>query len=52
MIEDIWIGDKPFILDNILNPNFEIKYSALKILKELSQDEFNSFKDLSLDLSL
>jgi hypothetical protein len=49
---DIRIGDKPFILDNILNPNFEIKYSALKILKELSQDEFNSFKDLSLDLSL
>jgi hypothetical protein len=50
MIEETYeLADKPFILDNILNPNFEIKYSALKILKELSQDEFNSFKDLSLD---
>jgi hypothetical protein len=33
------------ILDNILNQIFEIKFSALKILKELSLEEFNSFKD-------
>jgi hypothetical protein len=41
--------DKPFILDNILNQNFEIKFSALKILKELNLEQFNSFKDLSFD---
>jgi type II secretory pathway pseudopilin PulG len=48
MLENIYEAtDKPFILDNILNPNFEIKFSALKILKELSLDDFNSFKDIS-----
>ena len=41
--------DKPFILENILNPNFEIKFSALKILKNLNIEEFNSFKDLTLE---
>jgi hypothetical protein len=38
-------NDKPFILDNILNPNFEIKLQHLN-LKELKFDEFNSFKDI------
>lgn len=43
------VTDKPFILDNIQNPNFEIKFSALTILKELSLEDFNSFKVLSVD---
>jgi len=43
------LDDKPFIRDNILNPNFEIKFSALKILKELNPDEFNSLRALSID---
>lgn len=50
MMENTYeLDDKPFILDNILNPNFEIKVSALTILKKLNLDEFNSFKDLSID---
>ena len=39
--------DKPFILEHILNPNFEIKRSALTILRKLNTEEFNCFKDLT-----
>ena len=48
MLENLYEKtDKPFIMDHILNPNFEIKFSALKILKDLNADEFNCFKDLT-----
>jgi hypothetical protein len=43
------LDDKPFIVDNILNPNFEIKFAAIKILKKISLDDFNTFKDISID---
>jgi hypothetical protein len=50
MMENVYEKtDKPFILEHILNTNFEIKFSALKILKNLSIDEFNCFKDLTLE---
>jgi hypothetical protein len=48
MLENLYEkADKPFIMDHILNPNFEIKLSALKILKNLNVEEFNCFKDLT-----
>lgn len=50
MMENLYeIKDKPFILEHILNPNFEIKFSALKILKNLNIEEFNCFKNLTLE---
>lgn len=48
MMENVYEKtDKPFIMEHILNSNFEIKFSALKILKNLNIDEFNCFKDLT-----
>lgn len=48
MMENVYEKtDKPFIMEHILNPNFEIKFFALKILKNLNIDEFNCFKDLT-----
>lgn len=48
MLENLYEkADKPFIMDHMLNPNFEIKFSALKILKNLNVEEFNCFKDLT-----
>ncbi|MBG6109555.1 TM2 domain-containing membrane protein YozV [Flavobacterium sp. CG_9.10] len=50
MLENLYEKtDKPFILEHILNTNFDIKFSALKILKNLNIDEFNSFKNLTLE---
>ncbi len=35
-------NDEEFIIKNSANSNFEIQYSALKILKELNENAFNN----------
>lgn len=42
-------NDESFLLEHIRNQNFEIKLSALKILKILNIDEFKSIKLTSAD---
>ena len=42
-------GDEPFLLAHATHPNFEIKLSALKILKTLAYEKFKDLKDFSKD---
>lgn len=50
MMENLYdMRDEPFIMEHILNPNFEIKFSALKILRNLNIEEFNCFKNLTIE---
>ncbi|MBE0423623.1 MAG: hypothetical protein IBX66_06755 [Lutibacter sp.] len=42
-------GDEPFLLTQTTHQNFEIKLSALKILKTLSNEKFKDLKDFSTD---
>lgn len=48
MMENMYeSSDEPFLLEHIHHENFEIKVSALKILKVLNIDQFNIFKYMS-----
>lgn len=50
MMENLYeMTDKPFVMEHILNTNFEIKFSALKILRNLNIEEFNRFKNLTVE---
>ena len=50
MIENLYQNsDEPFLLEYIHHDNFEIKLSALKILKVINSDTFNSIKTASLE---
>lgn len=50
MMENLYeMTDKPFVMEHILNTNFEIKFSALKILRNLNTEEFNRFKNLTVE---
>ncbi len=37
-------SDEDFIIENISHPNFEIKLAALKILKDINSEKFNSLE--------
>jgi hypothetical protein len=43
------ISDEPFLLAQTTHQNFEIKLSALKILKTLAYEKFESLRDFSAD---
>jgi hypothetical protein len=50
MMEDLYEkSDEPFLLEYINHENFEIKLSALKILKLINIDTFNIIKSESLE---
>lgn len=50
MMENLYENsDEPFLLEHIHNKNFEIKLSALKILKVINSDKFNNIKLESLE---
>ncbi|MFV5702088.1 HEAT repeat domain-containing protein [Flavobacterium sp. XS2P12] len=50
MMENLYENsDEPFLLEHIHNENFEIKLSALKILKVINSDKFNNIKLESLE---
>lgn len=42
-------GDEPFLLAHTTHQNFEIKFSALKILKTFAFEKFKNLKDFSMD---
>ena len=42
-------GDELFLLEHITHKNFEIKLSALKILKTLNTEKFKSLKEISAE---
>jgi HEAT repeat protein len=53
MMENMYeSSDVPFILDYLNNDNFEIKVSAMKILKVLNKEKFNTFKMMTTDPKL
>lgn len=53
MMENVYDNnDEPFLLENIHHENFEIKMSALKILKILNIDQFSIFKLISSEPKL
>lgn len=50
LLENLYeTGDEPFLLAHTTHQNFEIKLSALKILKTLGYENFKSLKDFSAD---
>lgn len=50
MMENLYQNsDEPFLLEYIHHENFEIKVSALKILKVINRETFNSFKTASVE---
>lgn len=50
LLENLYeISDEVFLLENIINEDFEVKFATLKILKILNVEKFKTLKTISAD---